>query len=501
MTDPSAPIRVRFAPSPTGHLHLGNVRTALFNWLYARNAGGTFILRLEDTDAERSTEESVRSVLEDLRWLGLAWDEGPEVGGPFGPYRQTERYETYREFLDRLLAENKAYPCYCTSEELDAGRRDAIASQRTFIYPGTCRFLTPAERAAREAAGCRPSYRLKLQPHTVSFRDLVRGPVSIHTSQFGDWILVRPDGSPTYNFAVVVDDALMQITHVIRGEDHLSNTPKQIALYEALGLPLPEFAHLSMILGPDGGKLSKRHGDVSVDAFRAKGFLPAALVNGLALLGWSDATGEEVLDPDDLPRRFSLDRVNKSAAVFDEAKFRHLNREHLKKMDDARLLELLRPILEPAGRWPREAGNKDAIAWFAALLPLLRNRLEVLPDALSITAPLFRFAPDAIDEEALAILREPDAPGVIRAFAAKAREVDLGIPGSYRELAGVLKSETGVKGKALFHPLRLAITAAAQGPDLEALVPLLAIGAKLDLPSPILSPADRAARIAAMLPA
>lgn len=501
MTAPTAPIRVRFAPSPTGHLHLGNVRTALFNWLYARNLGGTFILRLEDTDAVRSTEESVRSVLEDMRWLGLNWDEGPEVGGPFGPYRQTERYGTYREVLGRLLAQNKAYPCYCSSEELEAGREEAKAAQRTFIYPGTCRFLTADQRAAKEAEGKKPSYRLKLQPHTVSFRDLVRGPVAIHTNQFGDWILVRPDGSPTYNFAVVVDDALMQVTHVVRGEDHLSNTPKQIVLYEALDLALPEFAHLSMILGADGSKLSKRHGDVSVDAFRAKGFLPGALVNGLALLGWSDASGEEVLDPVELPKRFSLDRVNKSAAVFDEAKFRHLNREHLKKLDDAALLALLKPLLEPAGRWPKQDEGAAAAAWLAGVAQLMRNRAEVLLDVVTVTEPLFHFAPEAMDDEARAILAEADAPKVIRAFAEKAAGCDLALPGAYKELAGALKTETGVKGKSLFHPLRLAITAAGHGPDLESLVPLLALGSRLEFPSPILGPADRAARIAALLPA
>jgi len=498
MAAQDAPVRVRFAPSPTGHLHLGNVRTALFNWLFARSRGGTFLLRLEDTDAERSTDASAASVLEDLRWLGLSWDEGPEVGGAFGPYRQTERYELYRAHLDRLVAESKAYPCYCTPEELEAGREEAKAAGRTYTYPGTCRFLTPDRKKEKEAQGRQPVYRLKTLPHPVAFRDLVRGPVSIHTNAFGDWILTRPDGSPTYNFAVVVDDALMGITHVIRGEDHLSNTPKQIVLYEALGVAPPQFAHLSMILGPDGSKLSKRHGDVSVDAFRAKGFLPSALVNGLALLGWGDADDREVFSPDELVRSFSLDRVNKAAAVFDEAKFRHLNREHLKRMDDATFLAALRPSLEAAGRWPRESVSPDASAWASTLLPLFRERVEILPDALSATDPLFVFEPDSMDEAARGFLADPDAPRVIRAFAQRAQEMDLAVPGAYRTLVGDLKRELGVKGKALFHPIRVALTAASAGPELESLVPLMALGARLDLPSPVLGPSGRAERILAL---
>lgn len=500
MDSQTAPIRVRFAPSPTGHLHLGNVRTALFNWLYARRRGGTFLLRLEDTDAVRSTEESVRSVLEDMRWLGLTWDEGPGAGGEFGPYRQTERYGLYKEYLERLLAEGKAYPCFCSQEELDRGREEAKAAGRAYTYPGTCRFLTPDQRREREATGRAPSFRLKILPHMVAFRDLVRGAVSIHTNAFGDWILVRPDGSPTYNFAVVVDDALMQVTHVIRGEDHLSNTPKQIVLYEALGFSMPQFAHLSMILGPDGGKLSKRHGDVSVDAFRAKGFLPEAVVNGLALLGWSDAEGREVFSAAELAERFDLERVNKAAAVFDEVKFRHLNREHLKRMDDGAFLEAVRPHLEAAGRLPAGPWPQPLRAWALSLLPMLRERIEVLPDAVAATDPLFRFDPGAMDETARALLAEPDAPKVIRAFAQAAAR-DLSAPGAYRELVGELKAATGAKGRALFHPIRVALTAAASGPELEALVPLLEAGSRLALPTPVLGPAERAGRVASLLPA
>ena len=490
-------VRVRFAPSPTGHLHLGNVRTALFNWLFARHFGGTFILRLEDTDAVRSTQESVDSVLEDLRWLGLDWDEGPEAGGAFGPYRQTERYAVYGDVLKRLLEADKAYPCYCTQEELDAGREQAKAAARTFVYPGTCRRLGASERAAREAEGRRPAVRLRIQPHTVSFADMVRGPVSIHTQQFGDWILTRPDGSPTYNFAVVVDDALMEVTHVVRGEDHLSNTPKQIVLYEALGLAIPRFAHLSMILGPDGSKLSKRHGDVSVDAFRARGFLPDGLVNGLALLGWSDPDEREVLSRAELVERFDLARVNRSAAIFDAAKLRHLNREHLKSLADARVAEGIWPYLQGAGRVPQGAPSPEVRGWLEDLAALLRNRIEVFSDAVGESDPVFRFDPSSMDEAAKKSLTEAGALDVVRAFLGKAEAVDLCQPGAFKHAVNAVKESLGVKGKALFHPIRVALTAAEAGPDLERLVPLLERGSRLALPVPVLPPLERVRRVLA----
>ena len=494
-----APVRVRFAPSPTGHLHLGNVRTALFNWLFARGRGGTFILRLEDTDAVRSTQESVDSVLDDLRWLGLDWDEGPQVGGPFGPYRQTERYPLYAEALRRLVEAGRAYPCFCTQEELDLGREQARAAGRTYVYPGTCRRLSAEEARGRVEAGARPSYRLKIQPHTVAFTDLVRGPVSIHTQQFGDWILTRPDGSPTYNFAVVVDDALMKVTHVIRGEDHLSNTPKQIVLYEALDLPVPAFAHLSMILGPDGGKLSKRHGDVSLDAFRARGFLPEGMVNGLALLGWSDPEEREVLDRGELVARFSLDRMNKSAATFDEAKLRHINREHMKRLSAAQVAEGIRPFLAAAGRLPAGELTPETTSWLELLADLLKDRMDVFADARAASEPVFTFDAGALPPAAREELASPEVRKVAEAFLAKARSADLSVPGAYREAAGELKKELGVKGRALFHPLRLALTAAESGPDLERLVPILEVGSRLDLPSPVLGPSRRIEAVLATL--
>lgn len=492
------PIRVRFAPSPTGHLHLGNVRTALFNWLFARRNGGTFILRLEDTDAVRSTQESVDSVLEDLRWLGLTWDEGPEAGGAFGPYRQTERYGLYAAHAAKLLDEGKAYRCYCTQEELDAGREAAKVAGRTYVYPGTCRRLSEDARNAQEAQGLRPSIRLKVAPRMVSFTDLVRGHVSIHTQTFGDWILTRPDGSPTYNFAVVVDDALMGVTHVVRGEDHLTNTPKQVVLYEAFGYSVPSFAHLSMILGPDGGKLSKRHGDVSVDALRARGFLPGAVINGLALMGWADPGGQEVLSVRELLERFDLSRVNKAAAVFDEAKLTYLNREHMKGLSASALAGALAPHLRAAGRLPDQM-SYDIETWMESLAALMLERIETLADGVSASDPVFEFHPEAMSETDWESLREPGARAVVAAFAQRAETADLAQPGAFKAAANAIKEVLGVKGKALFHPIRLALTAADTGPDLERLVPLLERGSKLGLPVPVLGPAQRVNRVLELL--
>src|SRR5579862_7707893 len=312
-------MRVRFAPSPTGQLHVGNARTALFNWFLARGQGGTFILRIEDTDAERSTRESADAILHDLRWLGLTWDEGPEAGGGRGPYRQSERGHLYQAHMEQLLAAGHAYPCFCTTTQLETERQAAIAAGRPALYAGTCRRLSPEQARARIEAGERPAIRFRVPAdRDVVFHDLVRGDVRFHGDVIGDPVIVRADGTPAYNFAVVVDDALMGVTHVVRGEDHISNTPRQILMYEALGFTPPAFAHLAMVLGPDHSPLSKRHGATSVAEFRARGYLPEALVNYLALLGWSPGDDEELLPIDELARRFRLERVGHTAGVFDE---------------------------------------------------------------------------------------------------------------------------------------------------------------------------------------
>jgi len=487
-------VRVRFAPSPTGKLHLGNVRTAIFNYLYAKNKGGKFILRLEDTDAERSTEESVRNLISDLKWLGIHWDEGPEVGGSYGPYRQTERYQIYREHLERLLKEGKAYPCYCDKESLDRLREEAREKGHNFIYPGTCRNLTEKERKEKEASGVKPSFRLKITPHTVSFNDLIRGSVSIHTDLFGDFIIVRQDLSPTYNFAVVIDDSLMKITDVLRGEDHLSNTPKQIILYDMFNYEKPRFGHFSMILGPDNSKLSKRHGDVSLAAFREKGFLSEALFNALALLGWSHPEEKEILKIDELVESFSLERINKSAAVFDENKFKYINKQHINSLGVSAFAELARPYFEKENIVPKEF-DENVNNWFLKLCELIQKRVALLSEVVSQSKTVFEFDPSSMDDEAKAVLEEEECLKVILSFAVKSENRDLTTREKFIELVNEIKNELKVKGKNLYHPLRLCVSSSMSGPDLDLLVPVIEMGASLDLEVKIENSSKRAWRL------
>src|SRR3954463_4307176 len=377
--------RVRFAPSPTGQLHVGNARTALFNWLLARGQEGTFILRIEDTDAERSSRESEEAIVRDLRWLGLDWDEGPDIGGAPGPYRQSERLHLYQSYAKELLSAEAAYYCFCTTAQLDADRQDALANGRPARYAGTCRRLSREQAAARLASGERPAIRFRVpEERDVVFTDAVRGDVRFQADVIGDPIIVRADGTPAYNFAVVVDDALMAVTHVVRGEDHISNTPRQILLYEALGFAPPTFAHLSLVMGPDHSPLSKRHGATSVAEFRGKGYLPEALVNYLALIGWSPGGGDELLPIDELARRFSLDGVGHSAGVFDEEKLAWANRHYLKVADASRLAELVLPYFDEAGigMTPDRRGL-DFLAAAMAMASASVDRLSEVPRRLA----------------------------------------------------------------------------------------------------------------------
>jgi nondiscriminating glutamyl-tRNA synthetase len=339
-------IRVRFAPSPTGYVHVGNARTALFNWLFARHHGGIYVLRIEDTDIGRSKEAYEQQLLEDLRWFGLDWDEGPDKGGPFGPYRQSERESIYARHATQLLEQKHAYSCFCSAEQLEAERQEALKAGRQPRYSGRCRKLAPEEAARRKAAGEPAAVRLRIVDSVFSWNDLVHGPTSFSSEVIGDPILVRSDGHPAYNYAVVVDDHVMEITQVIRGDDHISNTPRQLALYRAFGWQPPEFAHLSSILGFDRSRLSKRHGATSLQSFREQGILPEALRNYLALLGWSPADGKtEIFGTRELIEQFSLDRITKSPAIFDPEKLSWLNRHYLKLSPLRRLAQLSAPAL------------------------------------------------------------------------------------------------------------------------------------------------------------
>jgi nondiscriminating glutamyl-tRNA synthetase len=357
-------VRVRFAPSPTGLLHVGNARTALFNYFFARQNGGAFILRLEDTDVARSSSEAEQTILEDLHWLGLQWDEGPGRSGDVGPYRQSERLGIYRHYAEELIEKGKAYRCYCTEAELEEKRKWFLAKGIPPKYDGRCRNLTPEEEKSLTEKGLPASLRFRVEARHVTFEDQVKGRMSFDGQGIGDFIIVRSDGTAAYNFAAVIDDHLMAVTHVIRGEDHLTNTPRQILVYQTLGFPPPRFAHLSMILGPDRTPLSKRHGATAVSHFREEGYLPEALVNYLALLGWSPEDGQEVLQLQELIQKFSLKRVSRSAAVFDFEKLNWVNREHMKGLPGDEALNVSRPFIQKSGL-PMD--ERDSLWWQEAV--------------------------------------------------------------------------------------------------------------------------------------
>ncbi|HSM86001.1 MAG TPA: glutamate--tRNA ligase [Candidatus Limnocylindrales bacterium] len=486
-------VRVRFAPSPTGQLHIGNVRTALYNWLFARKTGGTFLLRIEDTDLERSEARYETQLLEDLQWLGLDWDEGPDVGGPYPPYRQSDKMDVYRGYAERLIKEGKAYYCFCTAEELEKERQQALAEQRQPIYSGKCRGLDPAEVASRRAAGEPAAIRLKIPEHPIKFHDIVRGDVEFSNEVVSDPIIVRSSGMPVYNYVVVIDDADMKITHVIRGDDHISNTPKQVAVYEALGLPVPEFAHLSTILGPDRERLSKRHGATSVASFREMGILPEALMNYLALLGWAPSGGDrEIFPREDLIKEFSLERVTPSPAIFDNEKLNWLNRHYIKQSPPERIHQLAGGFLQRAGLLPA-AANGNVSGWADKMMDLMVpyvDRLEQLPDRAGIifhySASRALSAPD--NAETLAAEK---TPVVVQAFAKRAEAESPLRPERFKEIMNEVKAETGAKGKDLFHPVRIALIGSHSGPDFDRLIPVIEDGSRLELPVHVKSVRER----------
>ena len=401
---PTTDVRVRFAPSPTGKLHVGGARTAIFNWAFARANGGTFVLRIDDTDPTRSTEENTQVILRAMRWLGLDWDEGPGAGGDFGPYFQTQRGDLYREAAERLLEAGAAYPCFCTPEQLETDRETARARKDPYQgYSRRCRDIDPAEARARMDAGEPYVLRIKVPEGRgdVVVDDAVHGQVRFDAKELDDFVIVRSDGTPTYNFATVVDDAAMGITHVIRGDDHLSNTPRQVMVYEALGAPTPTFAHISMILGPDGKKLSKRHGATSVEEYRDAGYLSDAFVNYLALLGWSLDGDTTIVPRDVLCREFSLERVSKNPATFDPKKLDWMNAEYLAAMSDADFVDaVLMPGLEDAGLDSAASPAHDA-AWYELLASVLKPRTKLTGDAAPMAAFLYAGDELAYDEKSV----------------------------------------------------------------------------------------------------
>lgn len=453
-------VRVRFAPSPTGKLHIGGARTAIYNWAFARANGGTFILRIDDTDPTRSTDENTQIILRAMRWLGLDWDEGPEVGGDFGPYAQTERLDLYKQTAERLLAEGKAYPCFCTPEQLSQDREAAQARKDPFQgYQRRCRDLSPEEAQARIDAGEPYVLRIKVPEGrgNVVINDAVHGEVVFDAKELDDFVIFRSDGTPTYNFATVVDDALMGITHVIRGDDHLSNTPRQVMVYEAMGAPVPTFAHISMILGADGKKLSKRHGATSVEEYRDAGYLSDAFVNYLALLGWSLDGETTVIPRDVLASQFSLERISKNPATFDPKKLDWMNAEYINAMDDATFAdEIMLPELLEAGLI--DEGFEADEAWVDALAAIVRPRTKMPADAAAVSYPVFATA-DTLeyDEKSVAKGLAKEGMGAVLDAARTALEaVEDWSPANIDAALEPLPEALDVKKRLVFGAVRVA---------------------------------------------
>ncbi|OEG62688.1 MAG: glutamate--tRNA ligase [Halanaerobium sp. MDAL1] len=465
-------IRLRFPPSPTGKIHIGNMRTALFNWLVAKQKGGELVLRIEDTDQARSTKEFEDIIIQEMEWLGLDADEGVGIGGDYGPYRQTERIDLYQEYADKLLESGHAYKCYCTKEELDQMRQKAIDNDEMPRYDGSCRNLTEEERKDYEAEGREPVLRFKLpaEEREIIVEDLIRGDVSFNSSVLDDFIIFKSDGMPTYNFAVVIDDALMEISHVIRGEDHLSNTPKQILIYEALGFDLPKFAHLPLILDENKAKLKKRGKDsVYIGEFREQGYLPEALFNFMALLGWSTGDEEEILSQTEIIDRFAIEDVNKSGAVFDREKLNWMNGKYIRAAELDRIFELSLPFLLESGLVDQEyiENNRD---WLLKVIDESRTGVDYLSQ-IPAEAELFLTEIEFEDPAAAAEeFKGEDVKLVFETLKEKAFAREELTAEAVGEIFKELKNELDVGGRTIYHPTRLAITGKGSGPEMTSVI-------------------------------
>jgi len=460
-------VRVRYAPSPTGHIHVGNARTAIFNFLYARHEGGTFIMRLDDTDLERSTEENISSMLEDIRWLGLEWDEGYLKGGDFGPYRETERKPLYDKYIQQLLDEDKAYRCFCTKDEIEADRRKAEAEHRIYRYNGACAHLSAEQVQQNIAAGKPYAIRLRIPQEDVVVHDLIRGDVQFKSEEFDDFVIARQNGIPIYNFATVIDDALMNITHIIRAEEHLSNTPRQVFIYRALGFQVPQFAHVSLILAPDHSKLSKRHGAVSVGEYRSEGYLPEALLNYLVLLGWSPKDDREFFTVDELIHEFSLEGVGKSGAVFDKKKLTWMNHMYLSKKSDADIAAILRTDYAEEYAQAFSDVPEDRIE---AAIDLTKGNAQVVPDLFQLTRNIVRSDVIISDQKSHDVLVSPEGRQVLTFLVEHFDEIPFG-RGDEVMSAWVegLRNQIDLPPKKLYSPIRVALFGSKDGPEIVKL--------------------------------
>lgn len=465
-------LKVRFAPSPTGPFHIGGARSALFNWLLARHADGTFLVRIEDTDLKRSTKESEENIKDSLKWLGMNWDEGIDVGGPHGPYRQTERLDLYKKEVQRLLDEGKAYYCYCSAEELEKSREAQRNAGKTPIYDEHCRHLTEEEKARYEAEGRKPVVRLKVRKDGVfAFDDMVRGHVEFQAAGVGDFIIMKSDGIPVYNFAVVIDDAFMEVTHVIRAEEHLSNTPRQLAIYEALGYKPPKFGHISLILGEDHKKMSKRHGATSVTEYRNMGYLPEAVVNYLALLGWTPKGEQEIFTEEELIKQFSMKRVSSNDAVFDINKLNWINFQYMKKLDADQLYDLIVPFLVKAG-YVDAAVSEEKKDWLKKVIWFMKDHIYFAGQAADELRFFFEDMPELTDEDVLAIMKAETSGKLLKAFIEDLKALESFDQAEIKKCFNACMKAQGIKGKAAYEPTRIALTGATQGPGMFEMMEL-----------------------------
>jgi glutamyl-tRNA synthetase len=466
-------VKVRFAPSPTGDLHIGGVRTALFNWLFARHNEGKFVLRIEDTDQERSTQESVEQIISAMKWVGLNWDEGPDAGGDFGPYYQSERNEFYKKALDYLLEKDRAYYCYCTPEEIDQMRAEAEASGKPSLYPGRCRHLSQEEIEEFKKEGRKPTIRLKVPTEGYTLvNDLIRGEVSFENSLIGDLIIAKSDGTPTYNLACVVDDHHMEITHVIRAEEHLSNTPKQVLIYQALDYPLPEFAHVPMILAPDRSKLSKRHGATSVDEFKDLGYLPQALINYLLLLGWSPGNNEEIIPLEQAIRDFDLQDVSRTAAVYDVQKLTWMNGNYMKSLPLEEIIRQAMPFIKKAGYIPDNPTDSE-IERLNKIVEVVRERSRTLVELVEGMDYFYKEI-EGYDEKGVKKHFQPEDTLMVLENNLDCLEKvvpfeEAAIEAVYRQRS----EELGIKTARMIHTTRLALSGKTFGPGVFTLIELV----------------------------
>jgi glutamyl-tRNA synthetase len=479
--------RVRFAPSPTGYLHVGGARTALFNWLFARRYTGTFILRIEDTDAERSSDEMVAGILESMRWLGLTWDEGPGVGGPHAPYFQSQRFGRHREYAEALVASGHAYTCYCSQELLKDKREAAERAGGGWKYDRTCLNLAPAERQRLEASGVQPAVRFKVPEGKTSYTDHVRGPIEFDHEQIEDFVILRSNGLPIYHLSVVADDIDMGITHVIRGDDHISNTPKHILLWQALGRTPPEFAHVPLILGTDKKKLSKRHGITSVTEYASLGYLPDAMVNFLGLLGWSPGGNRELMSRDEMIAAFTLDGISGGAAVFDPEKLDWFNAQYLSQLSADDLVRLVKPLLQAAGLWNEDFALRQAQGvpslsrddsgtreWLQRVLRLVLPRVKRLPDFVEQARPFLTEAVDYDSEAVRKHLGTADLDEHVEALiTALEREADPFDEATIERVLRGVADARGIKAASLIHAARIAATGKAVSPGIFEVLALL----------------------------